>query len=76
MGRIAARLGTDMAIRKLKPKPGQKTHAIMINKEITYGEFAAQHGTDIKRLNELNGLDLTATTPLAKGSEIYVPGQP
>ena len=25
MGRIAARLGTDMAIRKLKPKPGQKT---------------------------------------------------
>ena len=58
------------------PKPGQKTHAIMINKEITYGEFATQHGTDIKRLNELNGLDLTATTPLAKGSEIYVPGQP
>jgi len=58
------------------PKPGQKTHAIMIHKEITYGEFATQHGTDIKRLNELNGLDLTATTPLAKGSEIYVPGQP
>lgn len=58
------------------PKAGQKTRAITINKEITYGEFAAQHGTDIKRLNELNGLDLTKATVLAKGSEIYVPGQP
>ena len=58
------------------PKLGQKTHAITISKEITYGEFAAQHGTDIKRLNELNGLDLTKATVLAKGSEIYVPGQP
>ena len=58
------------------PKPGTKTHAITINKEITYGEFATQHGTDIKRLNELNGLDLTKATVLAKGSEIYVPGQP
>lgn len=58
------------------PKPGTKTRAITITKEITYGEFASQHGTDIKRLNELNGLDLTKATVLAKGSEIYVPGQP
>jgi LysM repeat protein len=58
------------------PKPGQKSHAITITKEITYGEFASQHDTDIKRLNELNGLDLTKATVLAKGSELYVPAKP
>jgi hypothetical protein len=43
---------------------------------MTFGEFAAQHGTDIDRLNELNGLDLSSATVLAQGSELYVPGQP
>ena len=43
---------------------------------MTYGDFAATHGTDTSRLNDLNGLDLTQTTVLAKGSELYVPAQP
>jgi hypothetical protein len=43
---------------------------------MTYGEFAAQHGTDTRRLNELNGLDLTKATVLFKGAELYVPGKP
>ena len=43
---------------------------------MSYGEFAAKHGTDIERLNSLNGLDLNTTTVLAKGSELYVPAQP
>ena len=58
------------------PKPGRKNHAIMIESEMTYGEFATKHGTDIKRLNELNGLDLTKGAILAKGSELYVPPTP
>jgi hypothetical protein len=48
----------------------------MVEAEMTYAEFAAKHGTDIARLNELNGLDLVSSTVLAKGSELYVPGQP
>jgi hypothetical protein len=43
---------------------------------MTYGEFAAKHGTSIGRLNDLNGLDLANATVLAKGSELYVPAQP
>jgi hypothetical protein len=43
---------------------------------MTYGDFAAKHGTDADRLNALNGLDLTNATVLAKGSELYVPAQP
>ena len=54
----------------------KKTHAVKIENEMTYGEFAAKHGTDTKRLNDLNGLDLTKSAVLAKGSELYVPGQP
>lgn len=54
----------------------KKTHAVRIETEITYGDFAIKHGTTIKRLNDLNGLDLTKATLLAKGSELYVPGQP
>jgi hypothetical protein len=45
----------------------------MIETEMTYASFATQHGTDTGRLNDLNGLDLTDATVLAKGSELYVP---
>jgi LysM repeat protein len=58
------------------PTPDKKSHAVTIENGITYGEFAAKHGTNIKRLNELNGLDLTQAAVLPKGSELYVPGQP
>jgi len=56
--------------------PEKKIRSVTIDSEMTYAEFAAKHGTDINRLNDLNGLDLTSTTVLAKGSELYVPAQP
>jgi LysM repeat protein len=69
-----------IAAEKEKPpitSPSEKKiHAVTIDGEITYGEFASKHGTDAERLNALNGLDLTTATILAKGSELYVPGQP
>lgn len=54
----------------------KKVRSITIENEMTFGEFAKQYGTDADRLNSLNGLDLTTATVLAKGSELYVPGQP
>ncbi len=54
----------------------KKIHAVTIDGEMTYGEFASKHGTSAERLNALNGLDLTTATVLAKGSELYVPAQP
>lgn len=67
------------------PPPSQAAHSepakgsvksVIIDGEITYGEFAAKHGTQVDRLNELNGLDLPQNTVLAKGSELYVYAQP
>jgi LysM repeat protein len=57
------------------PAPEGKIQAITIDTEMTYGDFASNHGTDTSRLNALNGLDLTSATVLAKGSELYVPGR-
>lgn len=51
----------------------KKIRSVMIETEITYAAFATQYGTDTGRLNDLNGLDLTESTVLAKGSELYVP---
>ena len=51
-------------------------HSVTIDGEMTYGEFAAKHGTKIEQLNSLNGLDLNPNTVLAKGSELYVAAQP
>lgn len=56
--------------------PANKFRSITIEGEMTYGDFAAKHGTDAERLNALNGLDLTTATVLAKGSELYVPARP
>ena len=50
--------------------------SVTIDGKTTFGEFAARHGSDIGQLNDLNALDLVATTVLAKGSELYVPAQP
>ncbi|RPJ35835.1 MAG: LysM peptidoglycan-binding domain-containing protein [Verrucomicrobiaceae bacterium] len=58
------------------PPANGGVRTVMVDAETTFGEFAAKHGTDIQRLNELNGLDLTSATVLAKGSELYVPAQP
>jgi LysM repeat protein len=54
----------------------KRIRSVTIDNEMTYAEFAAKHGTDTGRLNDLNGLDLTNATVLAKGSELYVPAQP
>ncbi len=56
--------------------PKTAVHSVTIDGEMTYGEFAAKHGTQVERLNELNGLDLPQNTVLAKGSELYVSAQP
>jgi LysM repeat protein len=68
---------TELPVEEPAPAETEgKIRTVMVEKEMTYGEFAAQHGTDIARLNDLNGLDLTSATVLAKGSELYVPSQP
>lgn len=54
----------------------RRIRPVMIDGEMTYGEFASRHGTNPDRLNDLNGLDLTSATVLARGSELYVPAQP
>jgi LysM repeat protein len=63
-------------VEPVASKSEKKIRAITIDGEMTYGEFAAKHGTDAERLNALNGLDLTTATVLAKGSELYVPAEP
>ncbi len=57
-------------------KPRTSDRPIRIEKEITYGQFAAKHGTTTRRLDELNGLELDPSTVLAQGSELYIPAQP
>lgn len=58
------------------PNTEKKIRSIKIESQMTYGQFASNHGTDVIRLNDLNGLDLTTATVLAKGSELYVPARP
>lgn len=57
-------------------KPRASDRPVRIDKEITYGQFAAKHKTTTRRLDELNGLELDPTTVLAQGSELYIPAQP
>ena len=74
---IAAATG-QTSVEKTPPAApiDKKLHPIAVDAEMTYGDFAAKHGTNTARLNALNGLDLTDATVLAKGSELYVPSQP
>jgi len=71
----AATPGTPPAEAEPQPPEGQ-VRTVMVDTEMTFGEFATRNDTNIQRLNELNGLDLTEATVLAKGSELYVPTQP
>lgn len=65
------------AVEESSPPAGKPAIVtVAVETEMTYGEFATKNGTDIARLNELNGLDLDASTLLAKGSELYVPQAP
>lgn len=58
------------------PAEASGSRLVKIHNVTTYGEFASAHGTNVERLNELNDLDLTRSTVLAIGSELYAPAQP
>lgn len=60
----------------LVEKPRAHDRPVRIEKEITYGQFAAANDTTTRRLDELNGLELDPSTVLAQGSELYIPAQP
>ena len=60
----------------VEQKPRASERPVRIDKEITYGQFAAKHNTSTRRLDELNGLELDPSTVLAQGSELYIPAQP
>ncbi|MCX6865245.1 MAG: hypothetical protein NTV46_03315 [Verrucomicrobia bacterium] len=74
--RLAAPQASISQEKTASSKSEIKARAVMVERAMTYGDFAVQHGTDTRRLNELNGLDLTKATPLIKGAELYVPGKP
>lgn len=57
--------------KKAEVKP-TKFSSIIVMEQISFGAFAEKHGTTPEQLNALNGLNLKASTPLAKGSELYV----
>ncbi len=59
-----------------KPVEKPVIRLVKIDGVTTYGEFAKLYQTSIERLNELNDLDLSSSTVLAIGSELYVPAQP
>lgn len=60
----------------LASPPTVKIQQIKIDQEMTYHEFASRQGTNTRRLNQLNGLDLLDSALLAKGSELLAPAQP
>ncbi len=62
----------------IKPAPvaPNKKYQAVVERDMTLGEFAALHQTSTERLNEINGFDLSSTTILAKGSEIYLNPKP
>lgn len=63
-------------VKQVSHQPSQpKVRTVTVTKQMTFGDFANQHGADITQINELNGLSLTKSTVLAQGSELYVPGQ-
>lgn len=53
------------------PEPAIRT--ITVHDQMTYGQFASKYGASTTQLNALNGLSLSKSTMLAKGSELYVP---
>ena len=57
-----------------QPTLTQRTaRTIATDREMTYGELAAQYGTETDRLNSLNGLDLQPSTVVVKGADLLVP---
>lgn len=58
-----------------KPEAPKSFSSIIVMDEVSFGEFAANHGTTPEQLNALNGLALKNSVTLAKGSELYVPSR-
>lgn len=54
-------------------KQEPSTFKVTLEEVITFEDFAKKYNTDTKTLNELNGWDLPAAIPLARGSEVNVP---
>lgn len=67
--------GQASAPKTSTPAPKKTTgiRTITVNEQMTYGTFANRHGASTSQLNSLNGLNLSKSTMLAKGSELYVP---
>lgn len=55
------------------PTSKREIRTITVYQKMTYGAFASKHGASTSELNSLNGLNLSKSTMLAKGSELYVP---
>jgi len=68
---------TPVAKSSTSTKSSSKTaiRTITVHEQMTYGAFANQYGASTSQLNSLNGLNLSKSTMLAKGSELYVPKQ-
>lgn len=54
-------------------QPAVKYNSVIVSNETTLGDFAQKHRTSIELINSINGWNLGADTPMARGSEIYVP---
>lgn len=55
------------------PEPAPVASTVILDEEVTFEEFAKNHGTSTEILNKLNGWSLPKATLLARGSEIHVP---
>lgn len=68
---------TSKSSSQVTTKSSSKTaiRTITVHEQMTYGAFANKYGASTSQLNSLNGLNLSKSTILAKGSELYVPKQ-
>lgn len=54
-------------------KPALDYNSVIVSNQTSLGDFAQKHNTSIEVINNINGWNLGADTPMARGSEIYVP---
>lgn len=64
---------SDQILVTQAPSPQRTARTVATEREMTYGELAAQYGTETERLNSLNGLDLPASAVVVKGADLLVP---
>lgn len=56
-----------------EPAAYAKVRTVSVTRQMTFGDFAAEHGASVEQLNEMNNLRLSKGTVLAQGSELYIP---